>query len=329
MTVQRSINLRFEPGRQICTSYIAEDIHSHAHLPHLHHQHIAPRQDVRAVSGTPMDLNPPKQNAEWSGLVGNLFDVAAEMVNNPKRESVKSEERESPKPPKMSTALWPRRAWQAVSKLIWGQELADSKTMYTMDIPYFPQEIWVNFSHATLAVVVEVGKSIVGVFGANEEVEEPQNPQFIEHAKIIKHRVSLKTLAKVLGTPTLITGLTVGKLAVMQAKTHSAEESIKMVEDLVDRCDGDNTIEPIPPVNPRKRRFEEIDNDTVVNVKTERSMSSELGCSASSHSSLSNGRVKMEYESTNTIDEETTNAASILNDVAMNRRQVCHLYGMC
>jgi hypothetical protein len=47
--------------------------------------------------------------------------------------------------------------------------------------------------------VVEQFKSAVGVFGSPDA--EPENKQqFIDHAKI-KRRISLKTLAKVLGTP--------------------------------------------------------------------------------------------------------------------------------
>jgi hypothetical protein len=55
-----------------------------------------------------------------------------------------------------------------------------------------------NSSHATIAVVVEQFKSVVGVFGS-PDAEPANKQQFIDHAKI-KRRISLKTLAKVLGT---------------------------------------------------------------------------------------------------------------------------------
>ena len=93
---------------------------------------------------------------------------------------------------------------------------------------------------------------------------------------------------------------------------------MRMMEDLVD---GESTSTEEP--SSRKRRFEEIDSDNHVDVKTERSMSSGSSLSATSNSSIDN--VKTEFEPQNTVDEETSNAASILNEVALDRRTVIYL----
>jgi hypothetical protein len=94
-------------------------------------------------------------------------------------------------------------------------------------------------------------------------------------------------------------------------KPQSAGESISMVESLV----AESAVDITEPVNGRKRRFEDISDDPVVKVKTERSLSN-----GSNHSSTTNGS-EMKVD-TNTVDEETSNAASILNGVSMDRRPV-------
>jgi hypothetical protein len=96
---------------------------------------------------------------------------------------------------------------------------------------------------------------------------------------------------------------------------------MQMVEDLVQQVNEEPTNELDAP-NPRKRRFEEIESENV-EVKSERSMSSGSGSSLSGTTNNSSiDPVKMEYEPTNTVDEETSNAASILNGVALDRRTV-------
>lgn len=97
-----------------------------------------------------------------------------------------------------------------------------------------------------------------------------------------------------------------------QRKPESAGESIKVVEDIV-------AMEVIP--SPLKREFEEIDKDYLVPVKTERSMSSGSSLSGTTSNS-SVGYVKMEIDPPNTVDEETSTAASILNGVSMDHRTV-------
>lgn len=153
--VQRSIVLRFEPGRQICTSYTAEDVQQqqaqqaqqaqqqqqHHHHHQHQHQHIAPRQEVRPPLES-MDVDPPKQMMTWPGYVGDLFDVAAGIVDDQGREKGKSEpieERPRSKTHEQpSTALWPKRAWQTITAAIWGTQLSNSKFVYEFGVPYYP-----------------------------------------------------------------------------------------------------------------------------------------------------------------------------------------------
>ena len=144
----RSVNLRYEPGRQICTSYSADDgaqsLSPHHPPPTPHHPYpmnIAPRQDtqssIETSSTSPMDMDPPKQspeNADWSMAVGEMFDKAAVIVDDQGRQT--SEEKVPVKVPEVSTALWPRRAWQSILSSIWGQQISKSDVMYTMKIPY-------------------------------------------------------------------------------------------------------------------------------------------------------------------------------------------------
>jgi len=88
----------------------------------------------------------------------------------------------------------------------------------------------------------------------------------------------------------------------------TADESIQFVEELV----ADESREPT--VSPKKRRFEEVDQEdcdqphTMKGVKTESSDHSYLTPST-------NGR-KLRLESPITVDEETSKAASILNGVS-------------
>lgn len=79
--------------------------------------------------------------------------------------------------------------------------------------------------------------------------------------------------------------------------------------------------------SPGKRRFEEIDSsDHYRKVKTERSSSH--GSSSSHTTGKSSIEIKMEVDvktemdDHHAIDEETSNAASILNGVSMDRGKV-------
>ena len=72
---------------------------------------------------------------------------------------------------------------------------------------------------------------------------------------------------------------------------------------------------------PIKREFDEIKDEYLVRVKTERSMSTGSSLSGTTNNT-SVGYVKMEIDPPSTVDEETSTAASILNGVSMNRRTV-------
>ena|SRR5271167_13015 len=104
--------------------------------------------------------------------------------------------------------------------------------------------------------------------------------------------------------------------ALKHKKPASAGESIQVVEEIV----AESAMVDVTP-SPRKRRFDEVDSQSFVKVKTERSMSSGSNLSGTTNSS-SLGYVKMEIDPPNTVDEETSNAASILNGVSMDRRTV-------
>lgn len=65
-------------------------------------------------------------------------------------------------------------------------------------------------------------------------------------------------------------------------------------------------------ISPRKRRFEEMDSPNDPD-SSKRSMSSESVQSTGTSQTLVSETVKVEY------DEETSNAASILNNVSKNR----------
>ena len=156
-SLPRSVNLRFEPGRQVCTSYSADD-HPHQApslpppqqqlqpMPTQTQQHavIAPRE--RPSESTPMeDVEETPKMMNWSGLVGDLFDKAAGIVDDQGR--VKSESDSEPSftprsltPESYSTALWPLKAWNTVKTIIYGHQLSKSEFVYTIGIPYFP--VW-------------------------------------------------------------------------------------------------------------------------------------------------------------------------------------------
>lgn len=104
--------------------------------------------------------------------------------------------------------------------------------------------------------------------------------------------------------------------ALKHRKPESADESIQVVKDIV----AESVMVDVTP-SPRKRRFEEVNTNHFVKVKTERSMSSGSSFSGTTNSS-SVGYVKMEIDPPNTVDEETSNAASILNGVSMDHRTV-------
>jgi len=136
--IPRSINLRFEPGRQICTSYSADDQPYHQHPPPQHQfpQQITSRQDsqssMTSMVDSPTEIDPPKQMVNWSGLVGDLFDRAAGIVDDKGRAS--SEEQVSSQFPEPSTALWPRWDWNKVLTSIYGHRMSKS-TVYAIGIP--------------------------------------------------------------------------------------------------------------------------------------------------------------------------------------------------
>jgi hypothetical protein len=116
-----------------------------------------------------------------------------------------------------------------------------------------------------------------------------------------------------------VTSLIKGQLSGLKArKPQSAEQSIQMVESLV----AESAVDPMESnnanlnVNMKKRRFEEINDDNHVKVKTERSLSGDSNISATTNGS------EMKVEP---VDEETTNAASILNGVSMDHRPVLPL----
>jgi hypothetical protein len=90
---------------------------------------------------------------------------------------------------------------------------------------------------------------------------------------------------------------------------------MRQIEDLVETESVGDSVS-----NPLKRRLDEPDSDRSVKVKTERSMSRESNSSQATRSSSM--PVKMEIDQTNAVDEETSNAASILNGVSKDRRTV-------
>jgi hypothetical protein len=85
--------------------------------------------------------DPPKM-MDWSGLVGELFDKAAGVIDDQGRVKSESETSGSPisarsiTPEQTSTALWPLKAWNAVKTIIYGHQLSKSEFVYTIGIPY-------------------------------------------------------------------------------------------------------------------------------------------------------------------------------------------------
>jgi hypothetical protein len=130
--IPRSINLRFEPGRQICTSYSADDQqYEQRHPPPQHQfpQHITSHPDpLSPMAESSTELDPPK-HMDWSGLVGDLFDKAAGIVDD--------KGRLLQTPEQISTALWPKWAWNLVLTSIWGYQTSESK-VYAIGFPYLP-----------------------------------------------------------------------------------------------------------------------------------------------------------------------------------------------
>jgi hypothetical protein len=180
---------------------------------------------------------------------------------------------------------------------------------------------------------VERATEIVDIIWASchSSPSEPKHStDFIENARpVTKKKISLKTIALVVSTyPDLTSAiqeflLTIEQLQALKNKApRSAEDSIQMVQELVD------TEAPIEPEIPRKRKHEEVSGKDEMfrgKVKTERSWSSgsgrSSGTSATSMSTYTSG-VKMEADGNHPVDEETSKAASILNGVSMDRRQV-------
>jgi hypothetical protein len=80
---------------------------------------------------------------DWSGLVGDLFDKAAGIVDDQGRVKSESDSESSLTPRSLtpesySTALWPLKAWNTVKTIIYGHQLSKSEFVYTIGIPYFP-----------------------------------------------------------------------------------------------------------------------------------------------------------------------------------------------
>jgi hypothetical protein len=113
---QKEVNLRYEPGKQICTSYPC-----------------AEEETVQTRSEERMEIEETSDN--WSGIVGDLFDKAAIMVDS---ERSPSSERSAEQ---VSTALWPLKAWKAIETIIWGEQLSKSEFVYRIGIPYSAREM--------------------------------------------------------------------------------------------------------------------------------------------------------------------------------------------
>lgn len=190
--VPRSVNLRFEPGRGVCTSYEVEG-NMQSSPPPPQREPIPYRHEIRESisesSGSPMEVDQPKEMAEWTAAVGDLFEQAAGIKVK------KDTEARDNSPPDMpideipivkleeepSFALWPSNMWKTIKAIIWGEELDKSKKMYRIGIP-----------HATLNVLVERAQAIVGVF-CSEEPKPVDTQEFIYHQP--RKKVSLKTIA--------------------------------------------------------------------------------------------------------------------------------------
>ena len=139
-TIPRSVNLRFEPGRQACASYAAEDDGVQLPPPHI------PRQQMRSVdsdsrdsmsesSGSSMDVDPPKEMAEWTAAVGDLFEQAAGIVNEEAKDKLSPEIPVLSLQEEPSKALWPLNMWNSIKAIIWGEQLSTSKNLYRIGLP--------------------------------------------------------------------------------------------------------------------------------------------------------------------------------------------------
>jgi len=250
----RSINLRFEPGRQACTSYPADGDQASPVVPQQPQQQqqqygkdVQMREYGHSVTqGLPsppnteetMDIDPPKQaqvqqqsppqTLNWSGLVGDLFDEAAGLVDDKKVQikqelkleealkitsppvalwsEIKREKKSSSVEAPMSSALWPAKFWQTISTIIFGQDVATSKKLYTIDIP-----------HTTIGVIVEQFKSLGDLVMPSTHEPTPPPEQFIYHST--KKKISLNTLAKVLSKSTSRRNADDSSITVFESKT--------------------------------------------------------------------------------------------------------------
>jgi hypothetical protein len=158
-TQPRSVNLRFEPGRQLCTSYTADGESYQPSSPLPQQQQSQPpqqpqqqmsqpllpapqvqvgfahRQDTfgAPIVDSPMEIDSPK-HMNWSGLVGDLFDKAAVIVHDQGR--AKSETMESiSTTPEPSNALWTWKAWEMVRASISGYT-TEKGLVYQFGLPY-------------------------------------------------------------------------------------------------------------------------------------------------------------------------------------------------
>jgi len=218
-TVQRSVNLRFEPGRQLCTSYTADGEPyqppsppsvsqqqsqlSQPPLPAPQSQvNFSQRQDTLVLMvDSPMEIDSPK-HMNWPGLVGDLFDKAAVIVHDQDREkseTIDTISTTAEQPP--SNAVWPLKAWAMIKAMISGHA-TDKGLVYQFGLPYVSFHGIAHANrHATIQVIVERCKSIVDVFLQPEDTHPVDSQQFINHpAAPVRKKLSLKVLAKVLST---------------------------------------------------------------------------------------------------------------------------------
>jgi hypothetical protein len=185
----RSVNLRFEPGRGVCTSYEVESNEPSPSIQQIQ-QPIPFKQELPTPgseeSESPMEVDRPKEVAEWTATVGDLFEQAAGIKNTQSRDHSSPEmsieeipvvKMEDPD----SYALWPLNMWKAIKAIIYGEEVSTSKKMYSFGVP-----------HGTLNVLVERAQAIVGVF-CSDEPKQVNTQQFIHHQP--RKKVSLKTIA--------------------------------------------------------------------------------------------------------------------------------------
>jgi hypothetical protein len=123
--VFRSVNLRFEPGPQICTSHEVDEPSQQG------------KTEILVQTPESMDLDTPKHEAKWSGLVGDLFQEAAGIAADQlfKPQTLASPRKNDEEP---SMALWPTRAWSMIATAIWGFQTSRPGALFTFPVPYFP-----------------------------------------------------------------------------------------------------------------------------------------------------------------------------------------------